>query len=152
MTEITMIAALSENNVIGNDGGIPWNIPEDMKHFRELTTGNTVIMGRKTYESLPEDYTPLPDRQNIVLSRSDPDIEAEVAESLEDAYRKSDNRIFIIGGESVYRQALEDADRLEITRVHRELEGDAFFPEIDDRWRKESEDLREGFSFLTYTR
>mgnify|MGYP002760349732 FL=1 len=138
MTEITMIAAVSENNVIGSDGGIPWDIPEDMKHFRELTTGKTVIMGRKTYESLPEDYTPLPGRQNIVLSRSDPDIEAEVVESLEEAYRKSENQIFIIGGESVYSQAMKDADRLEITRVHREMDGDAFFPEIGEGWIKES--------------
>lgn len=148
----TIIAALSENRVIGKDGEIPWHITEDLKRFKHLTTGKTVIMGRKTYESLPENTRPLPDRQNIVLSRSSPDIEVEVAESLEEAYEKSNKEIFIAGGESVYREAMNDADRLELTLVHRVVDGDTFFPEIEDEWKESKRQKHDGFDFVTYLR
>jgi dihydrofolate reductase len=150
--EIVLIAAVSQNNVIGRDGDIPWHIPEDLARFKHLTTGNTVLMGRKTYESLPEEFRPLPDRKNLVLSRSSPDIEAEVVSSIQQAYEEAKGALFIAGGESVYRQAMEDADRLEITRVKREVDGDTFFPEIGPEWDERSRERHEKFDFVTYVR
>lgn len=157
--EKIIIAAVSENNVIGNQGEIPWDIPEDMKHFRKKTTGNAVIMGRKTFESLPENFRPLPDRKNIVLTRSgleDKPREVVEASSLGEAWKAAEgysDKAFIIGGESVYREGMTEADRLVITRVHEEYEGDTFFPEIDtENWEESERDEREGFSFLEYVR
>ena len=152
--EKIIIAAVAENGVIGKDGELPWNpIEEDMKFFREKTVGNTVVMGRKTFQSLPESFRPLPDRQNIVLTRSDfvPE-EAEVAESLKKAWNKADSeKIFIIGGASIYRQAMPETDKMLITEVSEQYEGDTYFPEFDeDNWvvsdRREGEEV----SFVEY--
>ncbi|QKQ98622.1 dihydrofolate reductase [Candidatus Nanohaloarchaea archaeon] len=155
--ERIIIAAVAENNVIGKDGEIPWHIPEDLKHFKEKTTGHPVIMGRKTFESLPEDYRPLPSRTNIVLTKSGIDREdIRVAESLEEAYsiaEEIDDKAFIIGGASVYKQALPDADRMVLTEVHREVDGDTYFPEFDEeKWREIEREEHEGFDFVTYSR
>lgn len=155
--EKIIIAAVAENNVIGNEGDIPWDYPEDMKHFRETTMGYPVVMGRKTYESLPENYRPLEGRKNIVLSRSDPDIEAEVAESLEEAWRIAEetgkDRVFVIGGSGVYRQAMPVADKMILTEIYREFEGDTYFPDRDENeWEEEKREENEELSFVTYVR
>lgn len=156
--EKIIIAAVSENGVIGKDGDIPWHYPEDLKHFRKKTTGHSVIMGRKTYFSLPEDYRPLPDRKNIVLSRSKPELpeKVELAESLEDALEKAEEhseKAFIIGGANVYEQALEEADRMILTEIHEKYDGDTFFPDWNkDNWEEVKRDDRDELSFVEYRR
>lgn len=156
--EKIMIAAVSENGVIGKNGDIPWHYPEDLEHFREKTTGHSVIMGRKTYFSLPEDFRPLPDRKNIVLSRSNPDLpeEVEIAQSLEQAWKKAQvhsDKAFIIGGANVYEQSLDEADKMILTRIHEEYDGDTYFPEWDEEnWEKVKEEEREEISFIEYRR
>jgi dihydrofolate reductase len=157
--EKILIAAVAENNVIGKDRDVPWKIPEDMKHFREKTTGHPVIMGRKTYQSLPEDYRPLPERANIVLTKSgfEPEDEsAKVVNSLDKAYEEAeelDDKAFVIGGASVYEATLEDADRMILTEIHREVEGDTFFPDWnEDEWSEVERDERDGFAFVEYRR
>jgi len=154
--EKVIVAAVSENGVIGRDGDIPWHYPEDMEHFRELTVGQPVVMGRKTFQSLPDNYRPLPDRHNIVLTRSGFEHEGvETAESLEEAYEiagKYSDTVFIIGGSTVYEQAMDDADRMELTRIHKEYEGDSYFPEFDrNRWNETGKEDREELSFVTYS-
>ncbi len=132
--EIILIAAVAQNRVIGRDNQLLWHIPADMAHFKQLTAGHTVIMGRKTWESLPPRFRPLPGRQNIVITRqaSYQAEGAEVANSLEMALKQASTAktAFIIGGEQIYRQALPLANRLEITEVASSPEGDAWFPEI----------------------
>lgn len=157
MTEIVIIAAVAKNRVIGKDNRLLWNIPEDMAHFKALTAGHPVIMGRKTWESLPPRFRPLPGRRNIVISRqADYDAPgAEVAESLEIALKKASTvaLAFVIGGEQIYRQAMAVADRLEITEVDLDPEGDAWFPEIAaGDWENTATTAGTGFSFLTYRR
>jgi dihydrofolate reductase len=153
--EIVIIAAVARNRVIGKDSKLLWNIPEDMAHFKALTSGHTVIMGRKTWESLPPRFRPLPGRRNIVISRQ-PDYAApgaEVADSLENALKLASTAttVFIIGGEQIYRQAMAVADRLEITEVDLEPEGDAWFPEIAAvNWENATKTEGAGFAFVTY--
>jgi dihydrofolate reductase len=135
---ISLIVAVSENMGIGKDNGLLWHIPEDLKRFRRLTYGNTIIMGKKTWESLP--VRPLPGRKNIVLTDLPHEcIECSVtAYSIEDALSKCDaeEEIFIIGGGSVYRQFMPLADRLYITHVRQEAPADVYFPEIDsETWK-----------------
>ncbi|MCX6774070.1 MAG: dihydrofolate reductase [Candidatus Micrarchaeota archaeon] len=167
--EIIIIAAVAENNVIGKDNAIPWRISEDFRHFKTLTMGHPCIMGRKTYESLPPNFRPLPGRENIVLS-SDKNYHQEGATvfgSLEEAIgycrNKNEEKVFVIGGASVYNAAMKLADVLEITKVHKSFEGDTFFPEIkSDEWKIignedfEGKDLKNDsvvkFSFVRYTR
>lgn len=157
MTEIVLVAAVAKNRVIGRDNTLIWNIPADMAHFKALTAGHTVIMGRKTWESLPPRFRPLPGRRNIVISRQ-ADYEAsgaEVATSLEDALKlaASDETAFVIGGEQIYRLAMPHAHRLEITEVDLEPEGDAWFPEIAAvDWKKAAKTEGEGYAFVTYRR
>lgn len=153
----TIIAAIDQEKAIGKNGEIPWHIPEDLKHFKEKTTGHPVIMGRKTFESLPVDYRPLPERTNIVLTRSDMDKEGvEIAKSFQKAYRIARDHgeeAFIIGGASVYEQALPQANRMILTEVKKEVDGDTFFPEFDrEEWNEESREEHEDFDFVTYTR
>ena len=129
--ELTIIAAVSINNVIGNDNKLIWKLSNDLKRFKNLTTNHSVIMGRKTFESLPN---PLPDRNNIVITRdtnySKPNI--QVCSSIEDAINltKTDTQPFIIGGGEIYSQTINIVDKIELTRVHKEFDGDAYFPEI----------------------
>lgn len=155
--EKIIIAAVSENGAIGKNGEIPWNIPEDMKHFKETTMGNPVIMGRKTYQSFPKNVRPLPGRTNIVLTRSgfNPEDESvKVANSLEEAYGIADeisDKAFIIGGSTVYKKALKDADKMILTEVHREVNGDTFFPDWNEEsWTETDREDHNGFSFVTY--
>ena len=157
MAEIVIIAAVAKNRVIGKDNTLIWNIPEDMAHFKALTSGQTVIMGRKTWESLPPRFRPLPGRHNIVISRQ-ADYEApgaELAGSLELALQLASpaETAFIIGGEQIYRQAMAVADRLEITEVELEPEGDTWFPEIPPaEWEKTATSAGQGYAFATYRR
>ena len=129
--ELTIIAAVSINNVIGNNNKLIWKLSNDLKRFKNLTTNHSVIMGRKTFESLPN---PLPDRDNIVITRdtnySKPNI--QVCSSIEDAINltKTDTQPFIIGGGEIYSQTINIVDKIELTRVHKEFDGDAYFPEI----------------------
>jgi dihydrofolate reductase len=130
---ISIIVAIAENHAIGKNNDLLWHIPEDLKRFKRLTTGHTVIMGKKTYASLPR--KPLPNRVNIVITDDPGDLfdQCVMAWSVEDALNKSDpsDENFIIGGASVYRQFLPFSDRLYITWVHKSFDGDVFFPEID---------------------
>ena len=155
MTEVVIIAAVAKNRVIGKDNQLIWNIPEDMAHFKALTAGHTVIMGRKTWESLPPRFRPLPGRRNIVISRQADYAApgAELADSLENALKLASTAAtaFIIGGEQIYAQAMALADRLEITEVELEPEGDAWFPEIATvNWKKTSKTEGSGHAFVTY--
>lgn len=154
MKSISLVVAISENNVIGYGGKIPWRIPEDLKRFKELTLNHSVIMGRKTYESLPEKFRPLPQRQNIILtSKEITDQGIYLARSIEEALVLSKTDPYIIGGEKVYKQFLPFANVLEITKVHRNYLGDTFFPKVDwMSWEKINEVNKDGYSFLTYHR
>lgn len=132
MPKLSIIVAMSSNRVIGVNNSLPWHLSEDLKHFKTLTTGHTIIMGRKTYESIGK---PLPNRRNIVISRN---LNAfyggvEVVHSLEDAFSTSSNdeEVFIIGGSNIYEQSLHLVEHLYITEIKKSFEGDAFFPEID---------------------
>lgn len=156
--EKVIIAAVSENNVIGKDGDIPWHYPEDLKHFKKKTTGHSVIMGRKTYFSLPEEFRPLSERKNIVLSRSDPEVpeEVAVAESLDEAWRKAEkfsDKAFVIGGSGVYSQTMEEADKMVLTEIKKEVEGDTYFPDWNRKnWNEITREQREELDFVTYIR
>lgn len=151
---IALVWAQARDGVIGEGGGIPWHLPEDLAHFRELTGGSTVVMGRKTWDSLPERFRPLPGRRNVVVTRqADWAVEgAETAGSLEQALRPrvaratgSDSRddgggeqtVWVIGGGEIYRQALEFADRLEITEVDLDAPGDTRAPDAGAGWSRE---------------
>jgi dihydrofolate reductase len=157
---ISIVVAHSSNGVIGRDGGLPWRLPTDLRRFREITTGGAVVMGRRTFESIPEAFRPLPDRRNIVLS-SDPSYSApggEVYGSLGSALESCPDGCFVIGGEVTYRQALQLASRVYATRVEADVEGDAFFPPLDEaEWRcvSCSEPVHENeheFTFRVYER
>ena len=171
---LSIIACISQTNrAIGYENRLLYHLPSDMARFRELTTGHTIVMGRKTFESLPNGVLPL--RRNIVVSKSLKEIDGgEVYPTLEEALRAaqgdtlsapkedtgitSPEEIFIIGGESIYRQALPFADRLYLTIVDKEPEAaDTFFPEINpDEWEVTEKEMRNenglSFSFLTYIR
>lgn len=158
----TIIAAVSDNGVIGNNGKVPWHISEDMKRFKELTLGHPVVMGRGTYDSLPKRFRPLSDRRNIVLSSSLPQNQEEiyVARDTTDVLRLSGGQeTFIIGGESVYRKFLPLVERMELTRIHRVFDGDTYFPVFDlSGWLKSvegpftSENDGISYSFETFLR
>jgi dihydrofolate reductase len=153
-----IVAAMDQDNLIGSGGEIPWHYPEDLKHFREVTEGYPVVMGRKTYFSLPEGFRPLPDRDNIVLSRSDIDLpeRVEKAESLEDAWElagKYSDTVYIIGGAGVYAQTLDEADEMVLTFIHDSFEGDTYFPDWnEENWEEIDREDTEELSFVTYRR
>jgi dihydrofolate reductase len=140
MTVVSIIVAVSDNGVIGRGGELPWRQRADLRRFKELTAGHTVVMGRKTYESiLVRNGRPLPDRRNIVLTRQS-DFEAlgcEIAGSWQEVKRltEDEDEIFVIGGAEIYRLAAPHANRLYLTRIHTEIDGDAltFFPR-ELRW------------------
>ena len=159
--ELTIIAAASTNNVIGFNNKLIWNIPNDLKRFKELTLGHSVIMGRKTFESLPN---PLPKRRNIIVTKNKDYSRngIEVTSNIEDAIDlcKSDSQPFIIGGGEIYSQTIEIVDKIELTRVYKDYQGDAFFPDIPlDKFELANElvnylddDSSTKYSFLTYIR
>jgi dihydrofolate reductase len=131
---VALVAAMDRNRLIGNDNRLPWRLPADMRHFREVTLGHTVLMGRRTWESLGK---ALPDRRNLVLSRGEPELEgAEQVSSLEQAIelvsaREGEQELMVIGGAQVYRAALPFAQRMYLTFVEGEFSGDTWFPEWD---------------------
>ena len=152
---IKIIVAMSKNRVIGNSNTLIWHLPEDLKRFRQLTTGNTIVMGRKTYESIGK---PLSNRRSIIITRN-PDYKVEgceVVNSLEEALLLSNSDCFIIGGGEIYRQAIGIADRLYITSIDKDFEGDTKFPDIPGEWYESSfEEFSNDefkYSFLEYER
>jgi len=157
--KISMIVAAAENNVIGLDNKMPWHIPEDFKYFKAKTSGKPCIMGRKTFESIYDMLgKALPNRPSIVISRSGFEHEeatsaSSIPEAIEKAKKLTNDEIMIIGGATIYDQALDKADRIYLTRINLSPEGDAFFPELDkDKWIETSRDDRDGFSFLIFDR
>lgn len=158
---LTLIAAVARNGVIGKDNRLPWHLPADLKHFKALTTGRTVIMGRKTWESLPANFRPLPGRQNIVVSRN-AGYRAEgalVVTSLTAAIATTENdEAFVIGGAELYAAAMPLADRLQLTEIDVAFDGDTHFPATDPKnWRetaREKQHNEAGFdyAFATYQR
>ena len=153
---ITLIAACSKNRVIGKDNQLIWHLPEDLKRFKRLTTGKTVLMGRKSYESIGH---PLPNPRNCVLTRDkkfNPNHnDVLVYNKMEDVIPLF-NDIWILGGGEIYRQIIDFADVIELTLIDKEFEGDTYFPEIDSTW---IESIRESYNngeydyhFITYTR
>jgi len=158
--KVTVIAAVAENGVIGVENRLPWHLPDDLRHFRALTRGHAIIMGRRNYESIGR---PLPERNNIVITRN-PDFTApgcQVVHSLEQALAAATSQeVFVIGGAEVYRQALPIADKLVITVVHAAVAGDVSFPEYPaNAWREITRERHEAderhayaYSFVTYER
>jgi len=158
---IVIIAAVARNGVIGKDNALPWRLPEDLRHFKALTLGHAVIMGRKTWESLPERFRPLPGRLNIVVTR-DPGYRAAgatVVHSLAEAQKVDASRTaFVIGGAELYAHALPLAQRLELTEIDADIDGDAHFPAYDrSQWRevkRAAGSSADGlaYAFVTYER
>jgi dihydrofolate reductase len=136
---VSAVVAASDNNVIGKDGGLPWHVSSDLKLFKEITMGKPVIMGRRTWESLPKQ--PLPGRRNIVITRN-PDYAAEgadVAGSIHEALAmcEGEPEVSIIGGGQVYEQAMDRTDRIYLTRIHLTVDGDTFLPELpENEWQE----------------
>lgn len=134
---VSQIAAMSENHVIGKDNKLLWHLPNDLKHFKNTTSGHTVIMGRKTFDSVGK---PLPKRRNIVVTRQAITIEGcEVVNSVEAALAlcKGEDEVFIVGGAEIYKLSLHLTDRIYLTIIHEQFEGDSFFPEISKTLWKE---------------
>lgn len=163
---VTLIAGVARNGVIGRDNALLWSLPEDMKHFRAATMGAPVIMGRKTWASLPERFRPLPGRHNIVLSRRSgfeapgASVVAGLDEAFDLARHDGAPRVFVIGGEQVYREALPRADELMLTEIERDFDGDARFPpfgreafaEVARERHRAAPPNDFDFSFATYRR
>ena len=159
---IALVAAIAHGGVIGRDNTIPWRIPEDVAHFKALTTGHPVVMGRRTWSSLPVRFRPLPNRRNVVVTRNPGwrDDGAERAASLDEALEllHGEPRIFVIGGAEVYAAALPLADELLLTEVDADVEGDTFFPPFDgdefDEVSREQHVSADGtpFAFVVYRR
>ena len=139
---VGLIWAQSANGVIGDQGGLPWHLPEDLARFRRLTLGSTVVMGRATWDSLPEAARPLRDRDNVVLTRqpgwSAPGatVARTLSEALTEALDAAPRDVWVIGGASVYAAALPHADRLEVTELEERFEGDVLAPVIGPGWRR----------------
>jgi dihydrofolate reductase len=163
MPKISIVAAVAENYAIGKADTLPWRLPADMKHFKNLTSGHAVVMGKRTFYSLPNG--PLPNRKNIVLTSilSEGIVEGYYeADSLEDAVYlcEKEEEVFIIGGATVYKQCIDKVDTMYITWVHAEFAADTFFPEVDfsqwnevSRERHESDDQNSySFTFSVYER
>lgn len=168
-SKIGLIWAQSEGGVIGLDGVMPWHLPEDLAHFKQITLGCPVIMGRKTWDSLPERFRPLPGRRNIVVTR-DAEWSADGAEAVSDPDEAlklaaegltADEWVWVIGGAQVFAQIMDRADRIELTEINADFEGDSFAPQPDERWAQVAGDPASGwhtsateleFRFLTYQR
>ena len=163
--ELTLLVAMAENRVIGNKGRIPWELKEDMRRFRRLTLGHAVIMGRVTYESILQTYgKPLDKRLNVVLTKQPNSPNGEnvlTAKSLEEALQKAkehpeyknQTEVYILGGQRVYEQFMPLADKIELTKIHKPYEGDAFFPEIKaEEWKETRIEDYGSYSFITLSR
>tara|TARA_B100000508_G_C11455868_1_gene276696 strand:+ start:128 stop:625 length:498 start_codon:yes stop_codon:yes gene_type:complete len=156
MAIISLIVAAANNNCIGINNTMPWYIPEDFKHFKNITMGKPCIMGRKTYESILEKLgKPLPGRTSIVISRSGySHVGAISATSLEDALniaaKEKSDEVMIIGGAQIYKQVIEKnlADKIYLTRVNQSPDGDAFFPDLNENWIEIKKESHNGFDFI----
>jgi dihydrofolate reductase len=155
---IKIIVATSKNKVIGNNNELIWKLSSDLKRFKELTTGHPVVMGRKTYESIGK---PLSNRRNIIITRNlEYEVNGcEVVSSLEEALLLTNNDCFIIGGGEIYKQSLEVADKIYLTLVHKDFEGDTTFPELGKEWATidtkdfDADEKNEyNYSFIEYDR
>jgi dihydrofolate reductase len=157
---VSIVVAISENNAIGKDNKLLWYMPADLRHFKDITTGHTVIMGRKTYDSVGK---PLPNRRNIIITRQPIAITGcEVVNSIDAALALCSNEaeVFIVGGAEIYRQAMHLTNRIYLTIIHKEFEADTYFPEIKaDEWKQVSKQDFEPdeknllpYSFITYER
>ena len=159
--KLGLILARARNGVVGKDGAMPWHLPEDLAHFRKITTGCPVIMGRKTWDSLPPRFRPLPGRANIVITRQG-DWQADGATraaSLSQALSECGHapQAWVIGGAEIWAQALPLADTAEVTEIEAEFEGDVFAPHFDARWQEVARERHQSasgltFSFATYRR
>ena len=154
----TLIAAVADNNCIGINNQLPWNIPEDLEFFKKTTLGKTVLMGQKTFESILGYLgKPLPGRKTVVITRDTnfqaPD-KVRVFHSLDEAFEKlKDEEVYVCGGASIYAQTVNRVDTLLITHVHQSPTGDTFFPSIDKNiWQQTAREDHDGFSFVTYKR
>jgi len=157
---VSIVVAISKNHVIGKDNKLLWYLPNDLKHFKEITTGHTVIMGRKTYESVGK---PLPNRRNIIITRQNIKMEGcEVVNSIQSALALcvAEAEVFIVGGAEIYRQGLHLTNRIYLTIVHQQFEGDSYFPEIEpNEWKETARedhwpDAKNAiaYSFITFDR
>jgi len=161
--QVHLIYARAANGVIGKDGTMPWHLPEDMAHFKQLTLGAPVIMGRKTWDSLPPRFRPLPGRSNIVITRQ-PDWNetgAQRASSLRDALQIAEQSnpatVWVIGGAQIYAQALPLAQRVEVTEIAQDFDGDAHAPELGPEWQETAREAHTSagglpFAFVRYER
>lgn len=150
---ITLIAAVAKNGVIGHGNTIPWYLPDDFRHFKETTSGHAVIMGSRTWDSLPR--RPLPGRTNFIISKnenntSDDQIWCSSPEHAIQTASLMHDDIFVIGGASIYEQTIKIADRLIISEVDLAPDGDTFFPHIDIGWSVTSRESRDGFTIVIY--
>lgn len=161
MPRLNLIYIRASNDVIGHKGTLPWHLPEDLKHFRAVTMSHPVIMGRKTWDSLPAKFRPLPGRRNIVVTRQRDWAAsgAEVAHTMHDALALAHEtqEVFVIGGAEAYVQALPLATRIFITEIERDFEGDTFMPPLDSSWHETSRERHFSgepnnfhYSFMTY--
>lgn len=158
---VHLIYARAANGVIGKDGAMPWHLPEDLAHFKRLTLGHPVVMGRKTWDSLPERFRPLPGRTNIVITRQ-PDWQhhgVQRASSLAKALQlcATSETVWVIGGAQIYAQALPLADRIEVTEIAQAFEGDAHAPLLGPEWTEAAREAHTStsglpFSFVSYVR
>lgn len=159
---MVIIAAAAENNALGIDNDLPWHLPDDFKRFKKLTSGHKIIMGRKTLESFPK---PLPDREHVVVTRDkgyNPKFDCTLFHNLEEAvdYALQDKLSFIIGGGEIYRQGMDFATDIELTRIHADFEADTYFPEIDlsqwelvkEEYHAKDERHKYDFTYRTYKR
>jgi dihydrofolate reductase len=160
MTKISIVVAIATNNAIGKDNQLLWRLPNDLKHFKEITSGHTIIMGRKTYDSVGK---PLPNRRNIIITRQNITIAGcEVVNSLDAALALCANEpeVFIVGGAEIYKQAMKVTDRIYLTIVHQNFDGDTYFPEIKkDEWKETDREDHQtdekhqfSYSFITLER
>ena len=154
--KLSIIVAHDSNLVIGKEGGLPWHYSEDLKFFKKTTMGSPMLMGRGVFEELNE--KPLPDRKNVVLSRSRSYDHVPTFKSIDEAldYLSDEEQVFIIGGGEIYNQTIDRADELIITQIKKEYEGDTFFPEYRDQisktWKEVWREEHEEFSFVKYER
>ena len=163
--KISIIVAVSKNGVIGKDNDLIWHLPRDTKFFKDTTLGHHVIMGRKNFESIPHKYSPLPNRTNVIITRKDNYIADgcvvvnSIRSALQVAMQNKDEEPFIIGGGEIYKLSLEEnlVDKIYLTMVHENFEGDTFFPRLGSEWQetsridcKSDEKHAHDYSFLTF--
>ncbi len=158
MTKVIVIVAVAQNGIIGRDNDIPWRIREDFFHFKKHTTGHPCIMSDVCYKSLPEQSRPLPNRENIVLTfdnNYNPEgttVFNDFNKAIEYCKSKNEEKVFITGGSSIYRLGLEIADTFLLTRIHKDIEGDVSFPQVDwSKWQEISSERHTGIETISNT-